>query len=283
MAVFAGVLVAYRLRWIRVTRRRSGFVTASAAGMILLMVSDVLLCPVIGADGLGFHNAGLGVCAGVAGIALAAPFLALHFKQVEDGVTHGAPREDAWLAAFGLTLTLVCLYVETVRLLTLVPEDDVDCPAVSVIRRTAPHTGPCTAAASAAVAAVTTRSSLMSSQARPTYPPGWIGTARTPVHSGRSSARVPTYSTACGDGHGEPHTGFVPCWGQKGFPPSGQVRVAGVGLPHLPGRCPADEATRVRVAAVRPLPAGLRLHPFRRPRLPRASLLSDRSKNLVDV
>ncbi|MGV9350559.1 Bax inhibitor-1/YccA family protein [Streptomyces spiralis] len=126
MAVFAGVLVAYRLRWIRVTRRRSGFVTASAAGMILLMASDVLLCPVIGADGLGFHNAALGVCAGVAGIALAAPFLALHFKQVEDGVTHGAPREDAWLAAFGLTLTLVWLYVETVRLLTLVPEDDVD-------------------------------------------------------------------------------------------------------------------------------------------------------------
>jgi uncharacterized YccA/Bax inhibitor family protein len=125
MAAFAGVLVAYGLRWIRVSGRRRGFATASVAGLSLLAVSDLLLLPFLGGDGLGFHHAGLGVCAGAGGIALAVPFLALHFRQVEGGVVHGAPREDAWPAATGLTLTLVWLYVETVRLLTLVPEDDV--------------------------------------------------------------------------------------------------------------------------------------------------------------
>jgi uncharacterized YccA/Bax inhibitor family protein len=125
MAAFAGVLIAYRLHWIRVTGRRYGFVTASAAGLIVLIASDLLLAPVMGAGGLGFHSVGLGVASGIGGIALGTVFFALHFRQVEDGINHGAPREDAWPAAFGLTLTLVWLYVETVRLLTLVPEDDV--------------------------------------------------------------------------------------------------------------------------------------------------------------
>lgn len=33
-------------------------------------------------------------------------------------------RDQSWTAAFGLTLTLVWLYVETVRLFTLFPGED---------------------------------------------------------------------------------------------------------------------------------------------------------------
>lgn len=76
-------------------------------------------------EGLGFRSGGLGIVFGVIGVVLAAAFLALHFRQVEDGIEDGAPRSDAWLAAFGLTLTLVWLYVELVNLLTLVREEDV--------------------------------------------------------------------------------------------------------------------------------------------------------------
>ncbi|MFJ3705071.1 MULTISPECIES: Bax inhibitor-1/YccA family protein [Streptomyces] len=124
MCVFAGVLIAYKMRWIRVTRRFYGFVMAAAMGFMLLMVVNLLFSVFGGGDGLGFRSGGLGILFGVIGIILGACFLALDFKQVEDGVNFGAPREEAWLAAFGLTMTLVWIYLEMLRLLSILNGDD---------------------------------------------------------------------------------------------------------------------------------------------------------------
>ncbi|MGW2045225.1 Bax inhibitor-1/YccA family protein [Streptomyces sp. NPDC001858] len=123
MAVFAGVLVAYKAGWIRVNRRFYGFVMAAALGFVLLMVVNLLFTVIGGGDGLGFRSGPLGIVFGVIGILLGACFLALDFKQVEDGVAYGAPREEAWLAAFGLTMTLVWIYMEFLRLLSILNSD----------------------------------------------------------------------------------------------------------------------------------------------------------------
>ena len=119
MAVFAGVLIAYRAGWIRVNRRFYGFVMAAALGFVLLMVVNMLFAVFGGGDGLGFRSGPLGIFFGVVGIILGACFLALDFKQVEDGIAYGAPKEEAWLAAFGLTLTLVWIYMEFLRLISI--------------------------------------------------------------------------------------------------------------------------------------------------------------------
>ncbi|MFF0479290.1 Bax inhibitor-1/YccA family protein [Streptomyces sp. NPDC004284] len=124
MAVFAGVLIAYKMGWIRVTRRFYGFVMAAAMGFVILMAVNLLFSVFAGGDGLGFRSGGLGIVFGIVGIILGACFLALDFKQVEDGVTYGAPREEAWLAAFGLTMTLVWIYLEMLRLLSILQGDD---------------------------------------------------------------------------------------------------------------------------------------------------------------
>ncbi|WP_326753107.1 Bax inhibitor-1/YccA family protein [Streptomyces hirsutus] len=124
MAVFAGVLVAYKAGWIRVNRRFYGFVMAAALGFILLMSVNLLFAVFGGGDGLGFRSGPLGILFGVIGIILGACFLALDFKQVEDGLAYGAPREEAWLAAFGLTLTLVWLYLEFLRLIAIFSSSD---------------------------------------------------------------------------------------------------------------------------------------------------------------
>ncbi|MFC8447911.1 Bax inhibitor-1/YccA family protein [Kitasatospora sp. NPDC057223] len=124
LAVFAGVLIAYRMRWIRVTARFTGFVLAAATGFVLLALADLLFSAFGGGNGLGFDSGGLGIAFGVGGIVLGACFLALDFRQVEDAVAEGAPREEAWLAAFGLTLTLVWIYLEALRVLTLLRGDD---------------------------------------------------------------------------------------------------------------------------------------------------------------
>ncbi|MFF8973270.1 Bax inhibitor-1/YccA family protein [Streptomyces sp. NPDC014995] len=124
MAVFAGVLVAYKAGWIRVNRRFYGFVMAAALGFVLLMAVNLLFTVFGGGDGLGFRSGTLGIVFGVIGIILGACFLALDFKQVEDGIAYGAPREEAWLAAFGLTLTLVWIYLEFLRLLAILNSND---------------------------------------------------------------------------------------------------------------------------------------------------------------
>ncbi|MFJ2514058.1 Bax inhibitor-1/YccA family protein [Streptomyces griseoviridis] len=124
MAVFAGVLVAYKAGWIRVNRRFYGFVMAAALGFVLLMMVNMLFAVFGGGDGLGFRSGPLGIVFGIVGILLGACFLALDFKQVEDGIAYGAPREESWLAAFGLTLTLVWIYMEFLRLIAILNSND---------------------------------------------------------------------------------------------------------------------------------------------------------------
>ncbi|MDF3301604.1 Bax inhibitor-1/YccA family protein [Streptomyces tropicalis] len=124
MAVFAAVLVAYKAGWIRVNRRFYGFVMAAALGFVLLMMVNLLFAVFGGGDGLGFRSGGLGIFFGVVGVILGACFLALDFKQVEDGIAYGAPRDEAWLAAFGLTMTLVWIYMEFLRLIAILNQND---------------------------------------------------------------------------------------------------------------------------------------------------------------
>jgi uncharacterized YccA/Bax inhibitor family protein len=124
MAVFTAVLVAYKAGWIRVNRRFYGFVMAAAMGFVLLMAVNLLFAVFGGGDGLGFRSGGLGIIFGIIGVLLGACFLALDFKQVEDGIAYGAPREESWLAAFGLTMTLVWIYMEFLRLIAILQGDD---------------------------------------------------------------------------------------------------------------------------------------------------------------
>ncbi|MFI7233725.1 Bax inhibitor-1/YccA family protein [Streptomyces cyaneofuscatus] len=124
MAVFAGVLIAYRTGLIRVTRRFYGFVMAAAIGFMLLMTVNLLFAVFGGGDGLGFRSGALGIIFGIVAIVIGACILALNFKQVEDGIAYGAPREEAWLAAFGLTVTLVWIYIEMLRLVAILSGDD---------------------------------------------------------------------------------------------------------------------------------------------------------------
>ncbi|MGW7572100.1 Bax inhibitor-1/YccA family protein [Streptomyces tendae] len=123
-AVSAGVLIAYRMRWIRVTQRFYGFVLAATTGFLILMLANLLFSAFGAGNGLGFDSGALGVVFGIVGILLGACFLALDFKQIEDGIAYGAPREESWMAAFGLTLTLVWIYLEALRVLSILNSDN---------------------------------------------------------------------------------------------------------------------------------------------------------------
>jgi uncharacterized YccA/Bax inhibitor family protein len=55
----------------------------------------------------------------VAGVAIASLFLILDFDFIERAIARGAPQRTAWLAGFGLMVTLVWIYLEILRLLAI--------------------------------------------------------------------------------------------------------------------------------------------------------------------
>jgi len=61
----------------------------------------------------------LGLIIGVVVVIMAAYSLVLDFDQIQQGVRNGAPRQYAWLGAFGIMVTVVWLYVEILRILAI--------------------------------------------------------------------------------------------------------------------------------------------------------------------
>jgi uncharacterized YccA/Bax inhibitor family protein len=50
--------------------------------------------------------------------------LILDFDFIEQGVAARLPEREAWRAAFGLTVTLVWLYIELLRILAILRGSD---------------------------------------------------------------------------------------------------------------------------------------------------------------
>ncbi|MEU2583112.1 Bax inhibitor-1/YccA family protein [Streptomyces avermitilis] len=125
MAVAGATLLVYKAGWIRVTARYARIGMAIAIAFILVMAVNLLLVVFGVAPDGGLRSMGpLGAIVGIIAILLGAFFLTLDFKQIEDGIAYGAPREEAWLAAFGLTMTLVWIYVEMLRLVAIFSSSD---------------------------------------------------------------------------------------------------------------------------------------------------------------
>ncbi|MGW1502135.1 Bax inhibitor-1/YccA family protein [Streptomyces mirabilis] len=125
MAVSGATLLVYKAGWIRVTARYARIgMTIAIAFVVVTAVNLLLVVFGVAGDG-GLRSMGpLGAIVGILAILIGAFFLTLDFKQIEDGIAYGAPKEEAWLAAFGLTMTLVWIYVEMLRLVAIFSGDD---------------------------------------------------------------------------------------------------------------------------------------------------------------
>lgn len=66
----------------------------------------------------------IGVVIGLVAVVLAAMSLIMDFDAIQRGVQAGAPRKYAWAAAFGLTVTLIWLYIEFLRILAILRGGD---------------------------------------------------------------------------------------------------------------------------------------------------------------
>ena len=115
-------LAAYKFFNIRVTARFSKIVIISTIAFAALMLVNFIFSLVTGGGGIrgGITGPVSPLAIGISAIAivLAVLNLVLDFDYIEKGVAMGAPARESWRGAFGLTVTMVWLYVEMLRLLS---------------------------------------------------------------------------------------------------------------------------------------------------------------------
>ena len=115
LCAFAGILVAYRSGKIRVTPKFTRIMFGALIGYMVFGLITMFV---------GFPGGSTGTLIALAGVALATFFLVLDFDQIQKTIAMGAPREESWRMAFGLMVTLVWLYLEVLRLLSILRNSD---------------------------------------------------------------------------------------------------------------------------------------------------------------
>jgi uncharacterized YccA/Bax inhibitor family protein len=124
VAAFAGVLVMYRNGTLRATPQFTRAVIGAAIGYFILGLASLIASFFGVGQGYGFYGvSGLGLLLAVAGVGLASLFLVLDFDQIEKGVAAGVPEKESWRASFGLMVTVVWLYLEVLRLISILRND----------------------------------------------------------------------------------------------------------------------------------------------------------------
>jgi uncharacterized YccA/Bax inhibitor family protein len=121
IGVFIGMLVVYKTGAIRVTPKFTRMLVAGMVGVLVLMLGNFLLSMfgVGGGAGMGLRSGGtIAIVFSLVCIALAAFSFLIDFDAADQMIRAGAPEKAAWGVALGLTVTLVWLYIEILRLLS---------------------------------------------------------------------------------------------------------------------------------------------------------------------
>lgn len=118
-SVFLVMLVLYRTRIIKVTDKFRRAVIFATLGVMVLYLGSFVFSMFGGSlPFLNGDNMLMSVLFSVFVCGLAAMNLALDFDFIEKATNAGMPKDYEWVAALGLTVTLVWLYLELLRLLS---------------------------------------------------------------------------------------------------------------------------------------------------------------------
>ncbi len=121
-AAFAGTLAAYKFFNIQVGTKFRAFVIAAVFGMVALSLLEMVLGMFGNALGL-FGFGAMGLLFSVVGLVLGVFMLILDFDFVEKGVAAGIDERESWRAAFAMTVSLVWIYTNLLRILAIFSSD----------------------------------------------------------------------------------------------------------------------------------------------------------------
>ncbi len=124
IGVFFGMLVVYKTGAIRVTPKFTRMLTAALIGALVLMLGNLVISMFGSHDGGPLRNGGtIAIIFSLVMIVIAAFSFLSDFDTADQMIRAGAPEKAAWGVALGLTVTLVWLYTEVLRLLSYFQSD----------------------------------------------------------------------------------------------------------------------------------------------------------------
>jgi uncharacterized YccA/Bax inhibitor family protein len=126
LAVVGVTLALFVSGKVRASKRATKvFLIAMIGYAVFSVINLILIATGVNSDAFGLSGSvqifgiPLGVILGPLVIIMAAYSLVLDFDSIKTGVQRGAPRVYGWIAAFGIMVTVVWLYLEILRLLAL--------------------------------------------------------------------------------------------------------------------------------------------------------------------
>ena len=120
MTTFGVMLALYLTGVIKVTKRFTQILLVAGVSYLVLGIASLIAAMFGVGGGWGFYGVdGIGILISLAGVAIAAFFLALDFEAIKQGIAMGLPERESWRMAFGLMVTLIWIYLEFLRLLAI--------------------------------------------------------------------------------------------------------------------------------------------------------------------
>ncbi|MET0930111.1 MAG: Bax inhibitor-1/YccA family protein [Aeromicrobium sp.] len=121
-AAVGGTLAAYKFFNIQVGAKFRKIVIASLLGFVAVSLLSMIMS--FFGSGLGVNGFGpVGFVFAILGLVLGVFMLILDFDFVEKGIEAGLPEVESWQAALGLTVTIVWIYTNILRILAIINND----------------------------------------------------------------------------------------------------------------------------------------------------------------
>lgn len=119
-ATAGAMFAAYRFGWVKVDARFTRLLTFALMGYFVFAMVNLGFALFAG---MSVYTSPFGWLIALVGVGLAAFTLNLDFETIRVGIAQGWPEDMEWRAAFGLTASLIWLYVEILRLLAIFNQD----------------------------------------------------------------------------------------------------------------------------------------------------------------
>jgi len=120
LTAFGVMLFLYGTGIVKVNGKFKRILMAAMISYFLIAMASLVGALFGVGGGWGFYGVGIwGLLLCAAGVLLASFMLMLDFEAIKQGIKMGLPERESWRLSFGLLVTLVWLYLEILRLLSI--------------------------------------------------------------------------------------------------------------------------------------------------------------------
>lgn len=119
LAVFGTVLALFKSGKVRATPKLNKMFFVAIVGYLVFSLMNFGLMMFTDIGMFGLRAGWMGVAIGAFAILLATYSLVMDFTNIQEGVEAGVSQKYGWAAAFGLTVSLVWLYIEILRVIAI--------------------------------------------------------------------------------------------------------------------------------------------------------------------